>query len=184
MSPRSLVASSQPGQLVNTSWDVSWFLTGVPEGDFSSDLYGARVDISNSAEFDSELSAVLPEEPQVVTSITLCEGGICKCAESEFTTGADGEWRLVYENRANLIRFSVCNLGFRKTTALQGSLQNVFGGKDNEFTRSVRSIPEGKVYVDMEVNYGGEPGTFIMDSRGLVRAEVEVRVWVCATITR
>ena len=135
----------QAEQLVGTSWDVSWYLTGVPDGDVSSDLYGARVDISNSAEFDSELSAVLPAEPQVVTTVTLLEGGVCKCDSSEFTTGEDGEWKLVYEQSANLIRFSVCNLGFRKTTAMQGSLQNVFGGKDNEFTKSVRSIPEGKV---------------------------------------
>ena len=103
-------------QLQGSEWAVSWFLTGVVDEKFSSDLYGARVDISNSATFDKELQATLPEEPQIVTTVKLAEGRVCECQESDFTTGADGEWKLAYENNRNFIRFSVCNLGFRKTT--------------------------------------------------------------------
>ncbi|GMH86061.1 hypothetical protein TrVE_jg4420 [Triparma verrucosa] len=171
--PSYTSAQIPAANLEGTSWEVQWFLTGVAERDFSSDLYGSRIDISNAKVFDQTLMAMLPDEPQVRSVIKFKEGGKCACEVGDFTTGQDGEWKIVYEGGKNRLRFSVSNLGFRKVTSTQGSLQNVFGGVDNSETKSTRSIPEGKVYCDLEVTFGGDVGTLSMLAKGLVRAEVE-----------
>ena len=46
--PSYTSAQIPAANLEGTSWEVQWFLTGVAETDFSSDLYGSRIDISNA----------------------------------------------------------------------------------------------------------------------------------------
>ena len=156
--------------LFNTQWMLSLYLTGVPDFDPSSSLFGSRVNISTRR--DSSLANdgfaigtdVLPSEPSVQVQISFETDGTCVALSSGFTKGdVAGEWKLSPDGRT--VRFSLDVVGYKRTVKTTGSIQNIYWSdrEDIESTSSATySIPSGWVYGEASVGYGAKPGVLIM----------------------
>ena len=156
--------------MVGTQLRLDLFLSGVPERDPSNDLYGSKVNISLR---DKETGLSLPTIPSTSLTIELLENGICRSAQSAFTTGEnDGEWKLSDDGKA--LRFSMDSLGYTRTVETKGSIQKIYWTDEDEKTirtSSTYSIPPGFVYGDIEVVAGRLPGKFSFADSGILRIE-------------
>jgi hypothetical protein len=180
--------------LVDTDWELSLYLTGVPDRDPSNDLYGSRTNVSVR---DRRLGpgASLPREPTARIGVRLSGGGDVSILESR--PGADddgddddrdpvddgaqicsrdvpGQWKLSADGRT--IRIGIPIRGYRRTVTTTGTIQKVFwseGEPSTTKTSSTYSIPEGFIYGDIGVGYGDRPGTLEMiDEKGSTGTEV------------
>mmetsp|Transcript_15618 Transcript_15618/g.24287 ORF Transcript_15618/g.24287 Transcript_15618/m.24287 type:complete len:321 (+) Transcript_15618:70-1032(+) len=148
-------------QLVGTKWSIQLYLAGIPDRDPSSNLYGSRVNIS-SRDKNFDVGVNVPEEPTLTVEVHLCEDGVCKASETEFTTGLDGQWRLF---DGNLLRISMDCTGYQRRVSVTGTITKVFWSDEKEVssqTSSTFTIPPGLIYADAKVKYG-QPGEFLMD---------------------
>jgi len=162
-------APMNPALLENTSWCLSLYLTGLPDFDPSSSLYGARVNISaRGKEMSKEGFAIgadqLPENPTVVVPIRLLKDGICFSEETPFTTGGNnGQWKLSEDCRT--IRLSLDSTGYQRTITTKGTIQNIYWSERDEIkskTSATYSIKPGWIYAEAPVGYGSQPGIFVM----------------------
>lgn len=160
--------------LFNTTWNLSLYLTGIPNFDPTNSLYGSRVNISQRK--DSTLAQAglaigadsLPENPSVELKISLLPDGIVDIEESSFTYPTKGQWILSEDGRS--IRFSIQVTGFQRTVTTKGTIQNVYwSDRENTERKSsaVYSIPEGTVYAETTIDYGSQPGMYVMGNNGI-----------------
>jgi len=161
--------------LIDTSWELRLFLTGVPDRDPSNDLYGSKSNVS-LRDRQLGLGVSLPNEPTATVQIQLLEDGavaICggsatdsddECLVDEVcSTDIPGQWKLSDDGKT--IRIGIPLRGYRRTITTTGTIQNVFWTKGEPVTSktsSTYSIPEGFVYGDISVGYGDEPGKLVM----------------------
>eukprot|EP00559_Dactyliosolen_fragilissimus_P009968 CAMPEP_0184859622 /NCGR_PEP_ID=MMETSP0580-20130426/4612_1 /TAXON_ID=1118495 /ORGANISM="Dactyliosolen fragilissimus" /LENGTH=286 /DNA_ID=CAMNT_0027356369 /DNA_START=293 /DNA_END=1153 /DNA_ORIENTATION=+ len=168
-------APMNPDLLKNTTWKLSLYLTGAPDFDPSSSLYGSRVNISsrNQSQMQKEGFAIgadqLPADPSVEITVNLLEDGSCATDPSSFTSGNKiGEWRLSDDCR--LIRLSIDVNGFQRTVTTKGSIQNIYWSDRDSVqskTSATYSIPPGWVYAEGPVGYGPKPGILIFADNSL-----------------
>jgi hypothetical protein len=161
-------APVNPALLSNTSWNLSLYLTGIPDFDPSNSLYGSKVNISNRNRSDLAKQGfaigadTLPAEPTVTIQMTLLENGECLVQPSSFTTGEKrGEWRLSPDGK--FIRLSMDVIGYRRTVTTKGSIQNIYWSDRGESERkssATYSIPSGYIYAEGPIQYGSKPGVF------------------------
>jgi len=155
--------------LPNTSWELSLYLTGVPDFDPSNSLFGSKVNISTrkDSQMAKEGFAIgadsLPSEPSVTFQINLLENGMCQVSDSSFTTSSPGEWKLSDDERT--IRFSLDVKGYQRTVTTQGTIQNVYWSNEENVQRATKatySIDAGMVVAEAPIGYGSKPGVFTM----------------------
>ncbi len=162
-------APMNPDLLPNTKWKLSFYLTGIPNFDPSSSLYGSKVNISSRK--DSSLAKdgfligadVLPEDPSVEFEITLLENGKCKVEESPFTTGAMGDWVLSEDGR--LIRIAMECAGYQRKVTTKGTIQNVYWSDRESAERNTSAtyeIDAGQIFAEARIGYGSKPGLYVM----------------------
>ena len=74
--------------LVGTDWELSLYLTGVPDRDPSNDLYGSKTNVSNR---DRRLGpgASLPREPTARVAVRFLAGGVTSVLGSRRRAGAE-----------------------------------------------------------------------------------------------
>lgn len=182
--------------ILNTNWELSLFLTGVPDRDPNNDLYGSKTNVS-VRDRQLGLGVSLPEDPSARVRIELLEGGEVNVlgslagtedddsvddASQVCFTGIPGQWKLADDGKT--IRIGIPMRGYRRTVTTRGTIQKVFwsqGDPTTSKTSSTYSIPEGFVYGDIAVGYGDRPGALeMMDEKvtgmdtvpgGLLRVE-------------
>ncbi|KAL7554683.1 hypothetical protein ACHAWF_018199 [Thalassiosira exigua] len=186
--------------LSNTNWELSLFLTGIPDRDPSNDLYGSRTNVS-LRDRQLGMGVSLPTYPTARVRLHLLEGGEVTVLGSYSGTEGDestiddasqvcatdipGQWKLSDDGKT--IRIGIPIRGYRRTVTTTGTIQNVFwssGEPTTSKTSSTYSIPEGFVYGDISVGYGDRPGTLeMLDEKasgtdmipgGLLRVEKKV----------
>lgn len=163
--------------LVDTSWELSLFLTGVPDRDPSNDLYGSKTNVS-VRDRQLGLGVTLPRDPTARVRISLLEEGVVNIlgsfegmddddsiddASQVCYTEIPGQWKLSDDGKT--IRIGIPIRGYRRTVTTTGTIQKVFwsqGESSTTKTSSTYSIPEGFVYGDIAVSYGDKPGTLEM----------------------
>ncbi len=165
-------APINPILLSGTKWELSLYLTGIPDFDPNNSLYGSKVNIStrkdsNMAKDGFAIGCTLPTEPSTSATIQFLDNGICKVFDGSFTNSFDGEWKL--SNDGKFIRFSMDVKGYQRTVTTTGSIQNVYWTNREDVERkssATYSIDAGKVYGEATVGYGSKPGIFVMASGG------------------
>jgi len=177
----TLGAPLTPSLLTNTKWNLSLYLTGSPDFDPSSSLFGARVNISTrktsptKIEFSKPSSSlaekgfsigadILPSSPNLILPIQFLPDGRCLAFQTPFNKGEkEGRWELSEDGK--IVRFSVDVLGWKRTVTTKGSIQSVYwseGGNVERKSQATYSIPAGWVYGEAGVGYGNVPGKFDM----------------------
>mmetsp|Transcript_20724 Transcript_20724/g.26757 ORF Transcript_20724/g.26757 Transcript_20724/m.26757 type:complete len:284 (-) Transcript_20724:192-1043(-) len=150
---------SKAADLSGKSFDFDFYLTGIPDKDPSSDLFGAKVNISAR---DRKVGQTIPEKPTVTDiRVSFLKDNKCACeTDSVFTKkGPDGDWKLSDDGRQ--IRFRIQVNSFTRTVETRGSIQSVFwSGEPDQVSRTatVYSVPEGWMYGEAEVT-GGSAGS-------------------------
>lgn len=162
--------------LANTNWELSLYLTGTPDFDPSSSLFGSRVSISTRQSDDSSSPSlaslgfaigcdVLPDKPSVrLPSVYFLSDGRCVVSSTSFTTGEnEGKWTLSEDGKT--VRFSMYVEGWKRTVTTKGTIQNVYWSDGDDVERNSKatySIPGGWVYGEAGVGYGTVPGRLDM----------------------
>lgn len=162
--------------LSNTQWDLSLYLTGVPDRDPSNDLYGSKTNVS-VRDRRLGLGVELPKDPTARARIVLGPGGVVECltslaVDADEDGGDDdvcdlevsGQWRLSDDGKT--IRLMLPFLGYRRTVVTKGTIQKVFwseGEEPSSKTSATYTIPEGFLFCDIAVGYGSGPGSLIME---------------------
>lgn len=141
-----------PEDIINKSFHLDLYLSGVANKDPSNDLYGSRVNISNR---DRDTGLSLPEQPSTTVTVDFLKDGICQVSASDFTPPdtSQGEWKLSDEGK--MLRFSMETLGYTRIVETRGSISVVSWSKEEEKaidTTTTYSIPPGIVYCDVEVS--------------------------------
>lgn len=184
--------------LTGTSWELSLYLTGVPDRDPSNDLYGSKTNVS-VRDRQLGLGVSLPPAPTARVRVELLDGGDVTILGSFSGTDDDdeatiddasqvcsmdvpGKWKLSDDGKT--IRIGIPIRGYRRTVTTTGTIQKVFwsqGEATTSKTSSTYSIPEGFIYGDIAVGYGDRPGALeMMDEKaagkdvvpgGLLRVE-------------
>lgn len=163
--------------ILNTNWELSLYLTGVPDRDPSNDLFGSKTNVS-VRDRQLGLGVSLPQEPTARVTINMLDGGEVSVLgsfegthsdapvdeESQICyTGIPGQWKLSDDGKT--IRIGIPMKGYRRTVTTTGTIQKVFwseGEASSSKTSSTYSIPEGFIYGDIAVGYGDKPGTLEM----------------------
>ncbi|KAL3758466.1 hypothetical protein ACHAWU_004309 [Discostella pseudostelligera] len=167
--------------LTNTNWELSLYLTGVPDRDPSNDLYGSKTNVS-LRDRQLGLGTSLPLTPPARVRIMLLESGVVSIANSfadnvnedndnttidnpsqVCSTDIPGQWKLSEDGKT--IRIGIPIRGYRRTVTTTGTIQKVFWSQGEPLTSktsSTYSIPEGFIYGDIGVGYGDRPGTLEM----------------------
>lgn len=165
-------APINPVLLFGTKWELSLYLTGIPDFDPNNSLYGSKVNIStrkdsNMAKDGFAIGCTLPPEPSTTATIQFLDNGICKVSDGSFTNSIDGEWKLSDDGK--MIRFSMDVKGYQRTVTTTGTIQNVYWTDREDVERkssATYSIDAGKVYGEASVGYGSKPGIFVLASGG------------------
>lgn len=186
--------------LLNTNWELSLYLTGVPDRDPSNDLYGSKTNVS-VRDRKLGMGVALPLDPTARVRIALLdEERVTILGSSEGVDGDDsdedaasqvcytdisGQWKLSADGKT--VRIGIPIRGYRRTVTTTGTIQKVFwseGESPTSKTSSTYSIPEGFIYGDIAVGYGDRPGTLeMMDEKvsgmemvpgGLLRVEKKI----------
>ncbi|KAL7485289.1 hypothetical protein ACHAW6_010896 [Cyclotella cf. meneghiniana] len=189
-SASNIGAPLSPHQFYDTTWKLSLYLTGVPDNDPSSDLYGSRANVSTR---DRKLGPglVLPQEATGSAVLRFEEGGTVAIVESRFgpendgdvdaTTsredrdeesvicppGGAGRWKLSDDGR--MLRIGIPIRGYRRTVTTRGTIQKIYWSSQEESTTQTSttySIPEGMVYGDVAVGYGVAGKITMLEERG------------------
>lgn len=186
--------------LVDTNWELSLYLTGVPDREPSNDLYGSKTNVS-IRDRQLGLGVTLPRDPTARVRISLLEKGVVNIlgsfegmdgdasiddASQVCYTEMAGQWKLSDDGKT--IRIGIPIRGYCRTVTTTGTIQKVFwsqGESSTAKTSSTYSIPEGFVYGDIAVGYGDKPGSLeMMDEKaggemapgGLLRVEKKMGI--------
>jgi hypothetical protein len=147
---------------------MEFFLTGVPNKDPSSDLFGSKVNISSR---DRQVGLAVPEKPSVSdVLIEFLPNEKCRClTDTDFTTkapaaantgdddesngdsGGYGDWKLSSDGKQ--IRFRIPVQGYTRTVETRGSIQSVYWSNEQDKVRQTStsySIPAGWMYGEAE----------------------------------
>jgi hypothetical protein len=159
-----------PASVIDKSFDLELYLSGVADKDPSNDLYGSRVNISNR---DRATGLSLPKEPSATVTVTFLQDGTCQVSPSDFTSDSKGEWKLSDDGK--MLRFSMETLGYTRTVETRGSISVVSWSKEEEKsidTQTTYSIPPGMVYCDIGVAPSRQPGSLeVSGESGVMRVE-------------
>lgn len=177
--------------LTNTNWELSLYLTGVPDRDPSNDLYGSKTNVS-LRDRQLGLGTSLPLTPTARVRIMLLESGVVSIANSfadnvdedndnttidnpsqVCSTDIPGQWKLSEDGKT--IRIGIPIRGYRRTVTTTGTIQKVFWSQGEPLTSktsSTYSIPEGFIYGDIGVGYGDRPGTLEMIDEKAMGADI------------
>lgn len=170
-----LQQSSSAIELRGKSIEMDFFLTGVPNKDPSSDLFGSRINISTR---DRKVGLSLPEKPTVAgIQLEFIDESKCRCqTESAFTIqNSLGDWKFSDDNAISsnrLVRFRIFVKGFTRTVETRGTIQKVYWSKEDERTRqtsTMYSIPEGWLYG--EASLSRTPRGDILWKDGILKIE-------------
>eukprot|EP00804_Cyclotella_cryptica_P011923 CCRYP_004394-RA/>CCRYP_004394-RA protein AED:0.16 eAED:0.16 QI:0/-1/0/1/-1/1/1/0/299 len=180
--------------LTNTQWKLSLYLTGVPDNDPSSDLYGSRTNVS-LRDRKLGLGVNLPEEATGSVLLRLQDGGTVTIVTSWFgrrnaDDGDDdadatsigneeeesnmicppdisGQWKLSDDGR--MLRIGIPIRGYKRTVTTRGTIQKIYWSSQEESTTQTSttySIPEGMIYGDVTVGYGEAGRLCMLEERG------------------
>lgn len=132
----------QPSMLINTSWNLTYSMSGIPTVDPSTDLYAPKSRMGKTTGIDISID------------LEFLENGIVKVKESDFTvSGTDGytlgKWQLDPDGTTLAVSFAT--IGFERTIVTKGSLQAVYGGADTMRTSSNYIIPAGSCLLQTTV---------------------------------
>ncbi|KAL7446111.1 hypothetical protein ACHAXH_008723 [Discostella pseudostelligera] len=177
--------------LTNTNWELSLYLTGVPDRDPSNDLYGSKTNVS-LRDRQLGLGTSLPPTPTARVRIMLLESGVVSITKSYAekedddhdgttidspsqvcSTDIPGQWKLSEDGKT--IRIGIPIRGYRRTVTTTGTIQKVFWSQGEPLTSktsSTYSIPEGFIYGDIGVGYGDKPGTLEMIDEKEIGTEI------------
>ena len=156
------------------TFQVDFFLVGVPNKDPSNDLYGSQVRISDR---DRQVGQTMPEEPTVGgIRIRFDNDSKCYCeTESPFTKDdMAGEWKVAEDGRQ--VRFRIQVTGYQRTVETKGSISSVSWSNEPDQTRqtsTVYSIPDGWMYGEAELAAGSNAGTIVWRN-GILKVEQAV----------
>jgi hypothetical protein len=128
---RSQAPTTTTVSLQGTVAEMDLYLTGVPNKDPSSDLFGGKENISSR---DRKVGLQVPEEPTVnAVCIEFLPDNKCRCATStSFTTAdAEGDWRLS-EDGSQQVRFRIPVSGYSRTVQTKGSIQKIYWSEADE----------------------------------------------------
>ena len=176
--------------LIGSKWELSLYLTGVPDRDPNNDLYGSKTNVS-VRDKQLGLGVALPQDATARVNIEFLDEGevsiigslpgtdnddgsdnVIDDASQVCSVGVPGQWKLSDDGKT--IRIGIPIRGYRRTVTTTGTIQKVFwsqGEASTLKTSSTYSIPEGFVYGDIGVGYGEEPGMLVMmDERAKVGA--------------
>ena len=162
-------APINPDLLPGTKWELSFYLTGIPNFDPNNSLYGSKVNISTRK--DSSMAKdgfaigadSLPTTPSSTTLLEFQSNGICQIYESPFTKAYQGQW--VLSDDCKSIRFAVDVKGYQRTVTTKGTIQNVYWSDRDDVERKSSAtyfIEEGIVYAEGSIGYGSQPGVLVM----------------------
>jgi hypothetical protein len=197
--------------LINTNWELSLYLTGVPDRDPNNDLYGSKTNVS-VRDRQLGLGAALPTEPTARIKIVLLDDGVVSIVDSRAGNTDDnnvniddddneggggdsttqicsmdlpGQWKLSDDGKT--IRIGIPIRAYRRTVTTTGTIQKVFwSGDEPQTTRtsSTYSIPEGFIYGDIGVGYASQPGMLEMinEKNGLMPSSSSREVRYSRTI--
>jgi hypothetical protein len=127
--------------------EMDFYLTGVPDKDPSSDLYGAKENISSR---DRKLGQTAPQEPTVnAIFVEFLTDNECRCTTSTSFTKSDseGEWRVSEDG--NQVRFRIPVSGYSRTVQTKGSIQKIYWSDEEEKstqTSTTYTIQAGWLY--------------------------------------
>ena len=156
------------------TFDVDFFLVGVPNKDPSNDLYGSQVRISDR---DRRVGQTMPEKPTISgVRIRFDDDSKCYCeTESPFTKDdIEGEWKISEDGKQ--VRFRIQVTGYQRTVETKGSISSVSWSNEPDQTRqtsTVYSIPEGWMYGEAELVPGSKAGTVVWRD-GILKVEQTV----------
>ncbi|KAL3826334.1 hypothetical protein ACHAXA_003658 [Cyclostephanos tholiformis] len=151
--------------LVNTDWELSLYLTGVPDRDPSNDLYGSKTNVS-ARDRSLGLGASLPPVPTAKVKVRLLDDGVVNIIESSragtsttteeknhdddddsddsaYDDGAaricpmdvPGKWKLSDDGK--MMRIGIPIRGYRRTVTTTGTIQRVFwSGEEPSITKT------------------------------------------------
>lgn len=157
-------ATSTQITLANKSFNMDFYLSGIPNKDPSNDLYGSRVNIS-AREKNLGLLYV-PETPTVsdicVEFYNVNDSKKCKCQTSTpFTkAGEEGDWIMSDEGSSNgvrtrQVRFRIPVTGYMRTVETKGSIQSIYWSSEPDKqlqTSTTYSIPAGWLYGEATIS--------------------------------
>ena len=137
--------------LINTSWELLLYLTGVPDRDPNNDLYGSKTNVS-VRDRQLGLGAALPTEPTARIKIILLDEGIVSIVETDdneevvgggttsqiCSIDLPGQWKLSADGKT--IRIGIPIRGYRRTVTTRGRYKRCFGQKVNHKQRE-RQVP-------------------------------------------
>lgn len=176
--------------LTNTNWELSLYLTGVPDRDPNNDLYGSKTNVS-LRDRHLGLGVSLPRTPTARVRIMLLESGVVSITKSYAgnddqvcddgsieddicSTDLPGQWKLSDDGKT--IRIGIPIRGYRRIVTTTGTIQRVFWSQGEPLrsrTSSTYSIPEGFIFGDIGVGYGEKPGTLEMiDEKVTIGTEI------------
>ena len=160
---------------MGTQWTLDLYLTGVPDRDPSNDLYGQKSNVS-LRDRDLGLGVSLPSSPTASVGVRLLDGGaveITDSADDECELDGDvescvdgsqeGKWLLSDDGK--VVRIAIPIRAYRRTVTTTGTIQKVFWSEGEETTTrtsSTYSIPQGLIYGDINVGFGGGAGVLEM----------------------
>lgn len=127
--------------------EMDFYLTGVPDKDPSSDLYGAKENISSR---DRKLGQAAPQEPTIsAISVEFLPESKCRAnSTSSFTTAdSEGEWRVSEDGKQ--VRFRIPVSGYSRTVQTKGSIQKIYWSDEAEKstqTSTTYTIQAGWLY--------------------------------------
>ena len=160
--------------LSGTEWTLDLYLTGVPDRDPSNDLYGAKSNVS-VRDRDLGLGVSLPSSPTASVGVRLLDGGaleITGSADDECEVDGEGscvdaseEGKWLLSDDGKMVRIAIPIRAYRRTVTTTGTIQKVFWSEGEETTTrtsSTYSIPQGLIYGDINVGYGGGAGILEM----------------------
>lgn len=161
--------------LLGTQWTLDLYLTGVPDRDPSNDLYGQKSNVS-VRDRDLGLGVSLPSSPTASVGLRLLDGGAVEFADSaddecevdgEVESCVDGsqEGKWLLSDDGKMVRIAIPIHAYRRTVTTTGTIQKVFWSEGEETstrTSSTYSIPQGLIYGDINVGFGGGAGVLEM----------------------
>lgn len=132
----------QSTMLLNTSWNFTYTLSGIPTVDPSSDLYAPKSRMGKVNGID------------VKVDLKFLDNGIVEIRESDFTVSGEngvtlGKWQLDPDGATLAVSFAT--VGFERTIVTKGSLQSIYGGTDTMRTSSNYFIPAGSCLLQTSI---------------------------------
>lgn len=134
--------------LVNTEWNLTLSLAGMPLNDPSNDLFAPK---SSLGKMDGV---------EVVLEVKLLEDGVVAVKDNDFTIpDSPGKWKI--DDNGKVLAFSFACMGFERVIKTRGSILNIYGGEDSTRTSSTYFIPSGTCLIQCEASISETGRIFI-----------------------